>query len=289
MNLPRKFCNLSLVLLCGSIATCSLYADDLSSLSLSQSALDSLVAHYDGRKGVGTNGNVVESWTPVDANGNAIDSMIINSTQRGAGAADLITYDGNSTLSFDDTSVGADGRYLNGTLTNSQTTEMTVFWLGHYEAGAPFDTSGTYAYNIGLSDISHQRDDGGGGFNVEIYNGTTYAGDDITAYDGIGTVWSTVVTSNSHTAYANGVDLNVAGSPTYNIGENAEIVVGAFSGGGFDLVGDISQLIIFESALSDSDRLVVESYLTSIPEPASGICIVCVFTVLSAQRRRKVL
>ena len=46
--------------------------------------------------------------------------------------------------------------------------------------------------------------------------------------------------------------------------------MGAFSGGGFDMVGDFQQMIIFESALSNSDRILVENYLNninSIPEP----------------------
>ena len=260
-------------------------ADTVDGISgLSSNAVNSLVAHYDGRKNVATTGNVVDAWTPVDAAGNAINSMAIQSTQRGNGAADLITYDGTGTLRFDDTAVSADGRYLSGTLSNVGSNEFTVFWRGHYDAGAPFDTSGTYAYNIGLSDISHQRDDCGNGFCVEIFNGTTYAGDDITAFDGIDTVWSTVVTANSHTAFADGINLNMQGSPTYNIAPNSDIVVGAFSGGGFDMVGDFQQMIIFESALSTSDRLAVENYLTNIntiPEPtlvlpfalgALGIC-----------------
>ena len=269
------------------MCACTSLVADLSDIPLSQSAIDSFVAHYDGRTGVDTSGNVVNSWTPIDINGAELASMTVTSTQRGSGAADLITYDGSSTLSFDDTAVGADGRFLSGALTNSQTTAMTVFWLGHYDDNAPFATSGTYSYNIGLSDISHQRDDGGGGFNVEIYNGTTYAGDDITAFDGIDTVWSTVVTADSHTAYANGINLNVSGSPTYDITANADIVIGAFSSGGFDLVGDISQLIIFESALSDSDRLAVENYLVSIPEPSTGIAFGLVALGMVAIRRRK--
>jgi hypothetical protein len=35
------------------------------------------------------------------------------------------------------------------------------------------------------------------------------------------------------------------------------------SGGGFALVGDICEIIIYNSALSDTDRAAVESYLMS--------------------------
>ena len=259
---------------------------------LSSVAQDSLVAHFDGRKNVATTGNVVDSWTPVDAFGNNLGGMIVNSTQRGNGAAELISYDGSGTLSFDDTSVSADGRYLSGTLSNAGGSAMTVFWRGHYDANAPFDTSGTYAYNIGLSDISHQRDDCGSDFCVEVFNGTTFAGDSITAFDSIDTVWSTVVTANSHATYANGIDLNLQGSPTYNVAQNADIVVGAFSGGGFDMIGDIQQLLIFESALSNNDRVLVENYLNSIyaiPEPTVVLPLMFAATSLCVRRKRNTL
>ncbi len=240
---------------------------------LSASARAALVAHYDGRAGVATTGSVVESWTPVDGDGVVLPGMVASSMQRGSGAADLITYDGSDSLIFDDVSTNSDGRYLAGNLANAGTSDFTIFWLGHYQDGAPFATSGTYAYNVGLNNISHQRDDGDGGFRVEMYNGTTYTGDDVTAYDGIDTVWSTVITATTHAAYANGMNLNVGGSPTNSVAANAAIVIGAFSSGGYDLVGEIRQMIIFESALSDDDRGLVESYLGNLaglppqPEP----------------------
>ena len=43
---------------------------------LSSQAIESLVAHYDGSKGVETDGNTVVSWTPVDSNGQLLDEMI---------------------------------------------------------------------------------------------------------------------------------------------------------------------------------------------------------------------
>ena len=123
------------------------------------------------------------SWTPVDGNGNLLNDMILNSKQRGGGEENLITTDGSGKLIFDDTEITADGRYLEGTLSNKESTEFTVFWKGFYNPNAPFATFGTYAYNIGINNTSHQRDDGKGGFVVEQYNGKTYAGDDITSHD----------------------------------------------------------------------------------------------------------
>ena len=245
--------------------------DGLSSLvtGLSTQALDSLVAHYDGKNGVKTDGASVVSWTPIDANGDSLDGMIVTSTQKGGGAPELITYDGSGKLTFDDTDVGADGRYLEGALSNAESKEFTVFWVGNYSADAPFATSGAYVYNIGINSTSHQRDDGAGGFVVEQYNGTTYAGDDITAYDGVSTVWSTVLTADSHAFYANGANLNVGGTPSNNIKANASMIIGAYSSSGYDFVGEVEQLIIFGSALSDADRELVEGYLGVADEPAT--------------------
>ena len=228
---------------------------------LSSKAIDSLVAHYDGSKGVETVDNAVVSWTPVDSSGQLMDSMIVQSAQKGNGGSDLISYDGTGKLFFDDTSVAADGRYLTGKLSNTETKEFTIFWLGHYNADAPFATSGTYAYNIGLSNTSHQRDDGKGGFVVEQYNGITYSGNDISEYDDQTTVWSTVLTADSHSFYANGKNLNLGGMPTNNIKANADIVIGAYSSSGYDFVGEIEQLIIFSSALNTKDRKIIENHL----------------------------
>ena len=228
---------------------------------LSSKAIDSLVAHYDGSKGVETVDNAVVSWTPVDSTGQLMDSMIVQSAQKGNGGSDLISYDGTGKLFFDDTSVAADGRYLTGKLSNTETKEFTIFWLGHYNADAPFATSGTYAYNIGLSNTSHQRDDGKGGFVVEQYNGITFSGNDISEYDDQTTVWSTVLTADSHSFYANGKNLNLGGMPTNNIKANADIVIGAYSSSGYDFVGEIEQLIIFSSALNTKDRKLIENHL----------------------------
>ncbi|MBT7983004.1 MAG: hypothetical protein HN584_10575, partial [Akkermansiaceae bacterium] len=241
--------------------------------ALSSDARLALVAHYDGRTGVSTSGNVVESWTPVDGNGKSLQGIAASSIQRGNGAANLITYDRSGRLIFNDPNAAADGRYLSGTLANAGTSDFTIFWLGHYQDNAPFATSGTYAYNVGLNNISHQRDDGDEGFRVEMYNGTTYAGDDITAYDGIDTVWSTVITANTHKTYANGINLNLVGNPTNSVTANAAIIIGAYSESGYDFVGNMSQMIIFESALSNDDRGLIEKYLGDLvglppqPEP----------------------
>jgi hypothetical protein len=232
---------------------------------LSAKALDSLVAHYDGDHGVEVNEKAsVLSWTPVDSMGQELPFMTVLSKQHGDTNLDLIKYDGEGGLSFSDTPFGPDRMYLEGNLGNQATSECTIFWLGYYSAQAPFETQGTYAYNIGPDDTSHQRDDGKGTFVVEHYNGNTYAGESILAYDGMPTVWTTILTADSHTFYANGTNLNMEGTPSNHIRENASIVIGAYSAAGYDFVGKIKQLLIFDKALDEQDRLLIESYLRSL-------------------------
>ncbi len=216
-------------------------------------------------------GGSVISWTPVDGNGDPLDAMTVQSAQTGNGAKELISYDLSGRLIFDDKSVTTDGRYLAGTLSNTESEDFSVLWLVHYNANAPFASTGTYAYNIGINNTSHQRDDGAEGFVVEQYNGTTYAGEDIRIYDGIPTVWSTVLTSQGHSFYAKGKDLNVEGTAENMVRAGAEIVIGAYGSGGYDFVGEMQQLIIFNSALSDSDRAFVEGYLGNLEGQISGI------------------
>jgi len=118
--------------------TCTLLGKGLSSdvPDLSTQALESLVAHYDGKMGVESDGGSVVSWTPVDGYGDSLDEMIVRSTQIGNGAPELIKYGRPGKLIFDDTNVSADGRYMEGTLSNAESKELTVFWLGHYKADA---------------------------------------------------------------------------------------------------------------------------------------------------------
>jgi len=73
----------SLILLLSS----SLWGSGLATAvpGLSAEALESLVAHYDGSKGVETDDSAVISWTPVDAQGELLSEMKLESMQRGGG------------------------------------------------------------------------------------------------------------------------------------------------------------------------------------------------------------
>jgi len=78
-----------------------------------------------------------------------------------------------------------------------------------------------------------------------------------------------VLTADSHAFYANGENLNVGGTPSNNVQANASMLIGAYSSSGYDFVGEVEQLIIFGSALSDADRELVENYLGATGAPAT--------------------
>ena len=72
---------------------------------------------------------------------------------------------------------------------------------------------------------------------------------------------------SSHQFYANGINLNMQGDPTYSIPADTSLVVGAYSGSGYDFVGSMRELLIFDVALGDEDRMLVESYLANLIAP----------------------
>jgi|GEM_PF-5612836 len=73
---------IAIYLICCAVTSASLFEDVP---ELSTDARSALVAYYDGRTGVATAGNVVESWTPVDGDGKSLQGMAASSTQRGNG------------------------------------------------------------------------------------------------------------------------------------------------------------------------------------------------------------
>jgi hypothetical protein len=256
------------LVLCGASGKAALFADIP---GLSTSAQNSLVAYYDGRTGVRTGRlpgslktNDVVSWTPVDGMGLSLPSMIV--TQTGTGP-DIITYDGAGTLLFSAYD-GGTSRQLQGTLVAGGSTAYTVFWRGRYLAPAPFEGSGNYVYNIG-GELNHQRQVVSGTPAIELFDGsTTHRGTvNISLIDNTPTVWATVYNGNQHRAYADGFNLGIPGTPGYSVGASPPIVIGAFSTAGFNFHGELTDLILFRSALSDADRVLVENYLTK-PELA---------------------
>ncbi|MBL9170298.1 MAG: hypothetical protein JNN07_21360 [Verrucomicrobiales bacterium] len=233
--------------------------------ALSSEARSLLVAYYDGRVGILTDGSHrVLSWTPVDGNGMPLASMVV--TQSGSGL-DFITSDGSGKLAFSSTD-GSTSRQLQGRLVVTAGTAYTILWKGSHSTPAPFQGQGNYVYNIG-NELNHQRQVASGVPAVELYDGsTTHRGTvNVNVIDNATTVWSTIYNGRTHQAYADGFNLGIPGTPNYNVPANPVIFIGAFNPDGFNFNGRLSDLIIFKGALGETDRLLLEQHLTK-PELA---------------------
>ncbi|MCA9187948.1 MAG: hypothetical protein KDA99_20110, partial [Planctomycetales bacterium] len=238
---------------------------------LSPDGQSKLLIHFDARVGVDSMGNQVDSWKGYDGSG---QNVVATATLAGVGAGTNITTNGTAVI-FNET-IAADNLHLQTPLSTSGG-QYTIIWKGHYDStnqnGAA--NSGLYAYTLSNLEVAnapgmnHQRDDFGGGYRVELYPGTTYFGDVISAFDDTSTVWTTVYdySNSQHRAYANGNDLHVTGSSTLSLTANPTLVIGAydngtyFGGSGYSLLGEIEHLIVFQGVLSEPDIAAVESFL----------------------------
>ncbi len=233
---------------------------------LSTAAQNSLVAHFDARTGVAITAGEVTGWTPVDGDGDALPGRAMTRTGQLTG---VISYDGDDTLSWTAPSGGTTG-FLRGTLDGVPAgTAYTVFWRGqHTVPSASPSASHLFQLNTGSLLLGSGRRVSAGIPRIELWDDNIpFTGASIGAYDNQTTVWSTVFSGTTHRAYANGTDLAVAGTPSYSLLANPTLSVGVLSGAGF-FNGELSDLIIFRSALSDADRVLVEGYLAAIPEPS---------------------
>jgi hypothetical protein len=230
---------------------------------LSAAAQNSLVAHFDARTGVAITAGEVTGWTPVDGDGDALAGRAMT---RSGLLTGVISHDGDDTLSFARPTTGRTTAFLQGTLNDVPAgTAYTIFWRGHYahQDGVP----GNNLYSLG-SQLTHAR---GGNDEIELHNGGTYYyGDSITAHDSQTTVWSTVYSGATHRAFADGTDLAMQTRPwlSYSVPANPVLRIGTHQFNERHFNGKLSDLIIFNSALSDADRALVEGYLAAIPEPA---------------------
>lgn len=233
---------------------------------LSAAAQNSLVAHFDARAGVGITAGEVTGWTPVDGDGDALPERAMTRSGQLTG---VISHDGNDTLSWTAPSGGSTG-ILNGTLDGVPAgTAYTVFWRGQHTVPTA-NTAGSHLFllNSGSLNLSSGRHVLAGTPRIELWDDNiVFYGASIAAYDNQTTVWSTVFSGTTHRAYADGADLAVAGTPNYSLSANPTLRIGG-SVGGRSFNGDVSDLIVFNSALSDADRALVEGHLAAIPEPS---------------------
>lgn len=244
------------------------FGSPLSSINgLSQEAQFSLVAHYDASVGVTINGpqREVGSWNPVDENGNPLPNdlgLLTSQNNLGSPVTEQITQSSaGDIVQFADPETGpsAEGQRLEGVLPQLvNSANYTIFWRGHYNAEHNYQNLGMYAYNLGPNIASHYR--GNEGSNSGL-GGPGPFGDNISHFDNQDTVWCNIVSGNSLTAYANGINLNVRG-PGDRFGSSPQVTLGASGRRGFDFVGEIRDLIIFRSVLSDADRALIRTHLT---------------------------
>ena len=175
-----------------------------------------------------------------------------------------------------------DNRYLRGSLGGELLADATVFWLGHFAPGRDGslgDGSGQYVYCFGRagvdgSQLDNQIDDG----RYEVYGGSgSQAGRDISYLNGIDSVWMTryhaAPTSVGHEAEANGVDLLLpttgSGYAAGGSGAGADDLLlfgwqnSTGSAEGYNFVGDLHQLLVYDGVLDQNDTQAILNYLRS--------------------------
>lgn len=175
-----------------------------------------------------------------------------------------------------------DNRHLVGSLGGERLGDCTILWLGHFAPGRDGtlgDASGQYLYAFGRaggdgSQLDNQIDDG----RFEIYGGAaTQTGRDIGYLDGHDSVWMTryfaAPTTVGHHAEVNGIDLQVPGNTTgYDAGGTApgadDLLLFGWQDGrgtpsGYNFVGDLHQILIYDGVLDSNDTAAVVNYLAS--------------------------
>jgi hypothetical protein len=148
----------------------------------------------------------------------------------------------------------------------------TVFWLGYYSIDD--DNLGRYVYSIGTSvgsgatQLTHQRDNSSNFFRVEIYDGSsTFGGDRTDMLEEQYRVWRTVYRAGSvnpkHSAFVDGIDLNVASNTGgYNVAPDPHpIFIGGWESNGFNFYGELAELLVYSGELDSTDVAAIEAYL----------------------------
>lgn len=210
-------------------------------------------------------------------------------------AALVLTAEGSpaSNITFDATELGrhgslvvndfsGDNRSLRGSLGGLSLTNATIFWVGYFEPGRDGslgDGSGQYIYTFGKavsagSQFDAQIDDG----RFEIFGGSgTQTGRDITYLNGHYSTWMTrfhaAPTSVGHEAEANGFDMLVpADGSGYSAGGNSsgddDLLLFAWQNssgdsGGYNFVGNLHQVLIYDGLLDTNDTASINNYLSS--------------------------
>ncbi|MCH2161233.1 MAG: hypothetical protein MK085_05095 [Phycisphaerales bacterium] len=169
-------------------------------------------------------------------------------------------------------------RRLEGSLGGVELSNATIFWVGYFSPGRDGslgDGSGQYIYSMGIdgaagSQFDNQIDDG----RFEIFGGSgTQVGRDITYINGHYSVWMSRFhagpTSTGHVAETNGFDMLVPTDTTgYALGDD-HLVVFAYQNSsgtgssGYNFVGNLHQLVIYDGLLDANDTAAVNNHLYS--------------------------
>jgi hypothetical protein len=182
-------------------------------------------------------------------------------------------------------------RYLRASL-GSGLSDATIFWVGYFlpgRDGSLDDSSGQYLYSLGAdgaggSQMDAQVDDG----YFELFGGDgTQRGESIADLHGQYSTWMTKFHATAdpigHEAHVNGENLNVE-APGYGYQTDDNLIVFAYqnSGGsgssGYNFVGNMHQLLIYDGVLDATDTEAVMDYLNckaiDCPFDFDGDCVV---------------
>ncbi|MCP4193680.1 MAG: hypothetical protein GY768_23965 [Planctomycetaceae bacterium] len=230
-----------------------------------------LVAHFeasDATLELDELGQVLR-WT---ANNDASFTLVANGTDPANIRFNGTEMKGLGTIEVNDFS--GDNQTLRGPLP-SGLTAATIFWVGYYDPGRNGSLgsgSGQYVYSIGTSgsqgsQMDHQIDDG----NFELWGGSgTQGGNSIDYLNGSYSVFQTNYFHGEpgHEAFANGFNLNIPSDGGYNVPSEQVLQLfgwqdGSGNSGGYNFVGNLSDLVIYDDVLNAAEAASVGSYLTS--------------------------
>ena len=259
----------------GSLAAMAIFLIASSELSAQLPPVGSaeLVAHFRSDAAslnLGA-GNSVLGWTA--ANDSSITLNVGGTNDPGNIAFDASGMGGLGTINVNDFS--GDNRYLKGSLGRGLSNGASIFWTGFYSPGrngSLSDSAGQYAYSLGAagsqgSQMDHQIDDG----NFELYGGSgTQTGNSIDYLNGHYSVWQTnyLADTPGHEAFANGFSLGIRSDGGYNVSPSDDLQLFGWQNssgtpGGYNFVGNMSDLIIYDGVLSTSDAQAVSNYLNN--------------------------
>ncbi len=241
-------------------------------------------------------GTDVASWTAANDN-----SIVLSRTGTAAS---------NSNISFDASELGGNGAVvvndftgdnlvLQGSVPGTRTAS-TVFFLGYFSPGRDgslTDGSGQYVYSYAVdgpsgSQLDFQTDDG----NAELFggSGTQFVGD-ISSRAGEYTVYrieSGGGDGDDWAVYVDGALLG-SGDEGTNYSVSGDLILFGYQNssgvsGGFNFVGNVGQLLIYDGVLDSNDTASVERYLAGkIPEPSAIAMVVVGLISCGGFRRRR--